>query len=68
MLRGGMDDIVGHGWFSGLVWATLESKLYRAPHIPTISSDKDVSNFEEYDEDNSTQPFKCPAVDPFVDF
>lgn len=69
MLRGGMKDITNHDWFHGMVWSKLEAKEYRAPHTPAIAGDKDVSNFEEYTEDDAAQPFKCPAAgDPFVGF
>ena len=69
MLRGGINDITNHDWFHGMVWSKLEAKEYRAPHTPVIAGDKDVSNFEEYTEDDAAQPFKCPAGgDPFVGF
>ena len=46
----GFDDIRRHYWYAGFDWkAFIEMKL-SAPHVPSISGDNDLSNFDEYDE------------------
>ena len=53
---------------TGMIWSKLEAKEYRAPHTPAIAGDKDVSNFEEYPEDDSSQSFSFKGKDPFAEF
>ena len=54
-LSGGVDDIINDPFFDGFNWKGIEAQTVKAPFIPPIQNDKDTSNFDEYDE-NDTIP------------
>jgi hypothetical protein len=39
-------DIKNHPWFAGLSWDAVFSKKIKAPFIPKLSSDIDITNFD----------------------
>ena len=49
-LKGGADDVKKHAFFKKIAWPSLLLKKIEAPYKPTISSELDSSNFEEYDD------------------
>lgn len=49
-LKKGHRDISGHAFFKPLSFDQLLKKQIPAPHVPTIDSPTDTSNFEEYED------------------
>lgn len=43
---GGADEIKAHPWFQGVDWDIILNKEIKAPFIPVIKNDVDVSNFD----------------------
>lgn len=43
---GGADEIKAHPWFQGVDWGMIYRKEIKAPFIPVIKNDVDVSNFD----------------------
>lgn len=57
----GAAQVKRHPWFSRLDWAALEARTLRAPMVPTITDPLDTSNFDEFDDvDTSPQPMNGP--------
>ena len=56
-LKRGAMDIKDHPWFSGINWRHLDYKKIDAPWIPEISDPLDTSNFDDYEEDDSIEPY-----------
>ncbi|KAF9191451.1 hypothetical protein BGZ51_007307 [Haplosporangium sp. Z 767] len=50
-LRGGASDIKNHPWFGGVNWDQVYSRQIEAPYRPTVLSEGDASNFDDYPED-----------------
>lgn len=44
--KNGASDIKSHPWFEKLDWNNIEAKNIKAPFIPLIKSEVDVSNFD----------------------
>ena len=49
VLKGGATLIKRHAWFRGFDWKALEQGTMKAPIVPTVKSDVDLTNFEEYE-------------------
>jgi len=43
---GGSEEIKAHPWFQGVDWGMVYRKEIKAPFIPVIKNDVDVSNFD----------------------
>ncbi len=43
----GIEEIKGHPWFDKVNWNALVTKSIKAPFVPILSSDADISNFDE---------------------
>jgi len=43
---GGAEEIKAHPWFHGVDWGVIYRKEVKAPFIPIIKNDVDVSNFD----------------------
>ena len=54
-LKGGSSDIKKHKWFAGLNWDDLANHRIAPPYIPTLTSEGDARNFEDYPEE--TEPY-----------
>jgi len=42
----GADEIMDHPWFIDVDWCRMLLKEYRAPFIPKLKNEVDVSNFD----------------------
>lgn len=56
-MRGGAADVKAHPFFRELDWPALLSKTLAAPWRPKLANALDTSNFDQYDEDDSCEPF-----------
>eukprot|EP00479_Gromia_sphaerica_P012794 TRINITY_DN6881_c0_g1_i1.p1 TRINITY_DN6881_c0_g1~~TRINITY_DN6881_c0_g1_i1.p1 ORF type:complete len:121 (-),score=21.97 TRINITY_DN6881_c0_g1_i1:178-540(-) len=56
VINGGADNIKNHLWFKGFSWEDLANGTMRAPIIPTIKNEEDLSNFEEYPDEDDEFP------------
>ncbi|XP_051912526.1 serine/threonine-protein kinase Sgk1-like [Hippocampus zosterae] len=43
----GVEEITGHPWFSKINWDKLLAKEYRAPYVPHLKSELDLSHFDD---------------------
>ena len=41
------EDLKRHSFFSSINWTKLENKVYKAPIVPSLKNDEDVSQFAE---------------------
>jgi hypothetical protein len=41
------EEIRTHPWFEKVNWNALMSKSIKAPFVPILTSDADISNFDE---------------------
>eukprot|EP01083_Nonionella_stella_P086295 239690_1 len=57
---GGAAAVKAHPWFRGFDWNSLISRSTKAPIVPTITDNCDLSNFDNYPEDEK-------AVQKYVD-
>lgn len=48
-------------------WDAVRNRRARSPYVPPINDALDSSNFDEYDEDDNTQPY-IGSQEFFVDF
>lgn len=68
-LKGGVDDIKKHKWFTGLDWQGVLSMQVSPPIKPSVRSDHDTSNFEKYpDSFEEGAPIDKRDQELFVDF
>jgi len=58
--RLGMREFKLHRWFTGIKWDALLKRRMPAPHVPTITSPFDASNFEAYDENVVDEEYLAP--------
>jgi len=65
-LKAGVDDIKMHKWFREISWADLLEKRLPAPFKPSVKSETDTSNFDDYPDSTDTPPAVPAAQDPFV--
>jgi len=54
--KGGIRDIQKHKWFDGFNWEGLRQRTLQPPILPTIRSQLDTSNFDEYPMDTDGPP------------
>ncbi|OAF69939.1 hypothetical protein A3Q56_02321 [Intoshia linei] len=50
-LKGGVNDIKSHKWFTISDWLSIYHKQVEAPFIPKVKGNGDFSHFDEYDEE-----------------
>ena len=43
----GAEEIKNHPWFDKVNWNALLNKSIKSPFVPILSSDADISNFDE---------------------
>ena len=58
----GIGEVAGHPFFAGTDWDALVAKTTKAPWVPELSGETDVSHFDAYDDDT-----EGPQVDPIPD-
>mmetsp|Transcript_17988 Transcript_17988/g.35161 ORF Transcript_17988/g.35161 Transcript_17988/m.35161 type:complete len:804 (+) Transcript_17988:50-2461(+) len=57
VIKGGADTIKQHQWFNGFSFDDLIKRKIKSPWCPTIQHDFDLSNFDEYDDEDDIQYF-----------
>ena len=62
-MKNGVKDIIKHKWFSGYDWDGLMAGTLDPPIKPKVKSKEDMSNFDEYPDDE-TKVAPCPSWDP----
>jgi serine/threonine protein kinase len=67
-MRGGVNDIKNHRFFTGLDWSRLVQKLLVMSYIPNIASANDSSNFSAYPDSATQSPPIKRSDDPFIDW
>ncbi|KAK4689350.1 hypothetical protein P7C73_g764, partial [Tremellales sp. Uapishka_1] len=58
-LRGGPKDVMGHQWFAGVDWGSLERKEIGAPIVPRVGNMGDSQNFQRYP---PPRPHELPGI------
>lgn len=59
VVKGGSKLIKKHPWYKGFEWQHCFDKKIPAPYIPSIKDSRDVSNFDEYDEEeDDAEPYR----------
>lgn len=64
-LKNGVDDIMNHKWFSRIDFQLLERKQFPAPFQPTVRSETDTGNYDDYPDSDQEAPPLPAAQDPF---
>ena len=67
-LKGGVNDIKFHKWFSGINWQKIIMGEAKAPYVPTIAGPDDCTNFEYIEEVEELNVPVDPSVDPFLEW
>mmetsp|Transcript_97842 Transcript_97842/g.209879 ORF Transcript_97842/g.209879 Transcript_97842/m.209879 type:complete len:328 (-) Transcript_97842:282-1265(-) len=67
-LKNGVDDVKQHKWFKDVDWQALLEKKVTAVFKPTVKSESDTSNFDDYPDSDEQPPVVSAAQDPFVDW
>jgi len=62
-MKNGVKDIIKHKWFAGFDWAGLMKRELTPPIQPVVKSSDDMSNFDEYPEDEEVVA-ECVDWDP----
>jgi hypothetical protein len=57
------DEIRSHPWFEKVNWNALLAKSIKAPFVPILTSDSDISNFDEEFTSCSVESFNDSAPD-----
>jgi CRP-like cAMP-binding protein len=57
-IRGGVEDVKNHPWFSTIDWERLVNQELAAPFVPTLKNALDTSMFDPYDENDHVQSYK----------
>ena len=58
-VEGGPSKIKEHPWFfENLSWKTLAAQGYKAPIVPKVKDDFDVSNFPDSSPDDGAEPIE----------
>ena len=56
VVKGGAKLIKRHPWFKGFDWKQLVERKMKTPIVPKIKNSIDMSNFEEYPEEEEEFP------------
>jgi len=64
-LKNGVNDIKQHKWFREIEWERLVLKEYESPYKPSVKSESDTSNFDEYADSEDLPPVVDANQDPF---
>jgi len=67
-LKNGVDDIKTCKWFKDMRWDKLLDKELSPPYKPSVKSETDTSNFEDYPDSNEPPPAVSAAQDPFANW
>jgi protein kinase A len=67
-MKGGVNDIKNHRFFSGFDWVRLLQKSMQMRYIPPIRSQNDSSNFSHYPDSPTLSPPLKRSDDPFIDW
>jgi len=67
-LKGGVDDIKTHRWFSDIDWEALEAKKIPATFKPPVKSKGDTANYSSYPDSTEQPKAVKPAEDPFINW
>lgn len=54
--KSGLKDIQKHKWFDGFNWEGLRKRSLTPPIVPTVRSNSDASNFDDYPPDHEAAP------------
>lgn len=70
--QGGIQNVLGHAWFSGLDWNALKTRTLRAPYVPTWSVPPDAwKSIDDVSmiclEHQAGNPEKLPRPVPYED-
>jgi len=58
VVKGGAKLIKKHAWYKDFDWDKLVKREIKAPFVPNIKSDIDISNFDDYgDDEDEIQPY-----------
>eukprot|EP01006_Ploeotia_vitrea_P037740 TRINITY_DN66166_c3_g2_i1.p1 TRINITY_DN66166_c3_g2~~TRINITY_DN66166_c3_g2_i1.p1 ORF type:complete len:811 (+),score=504.52 TRINITY_DN66166_c3_g2_i1:84-2435(+) len=57
VVKGGAAQVKAHAWFAGFDWDALYNRTMKPPIVPKIKNDLDLSNFDDYPEDDVVQPY-----------
>lgn len=69
MRPGGTQNVKDHVWYEGFSWQQLENRTMEVPYLPTVASNKDLTNFGDWDAVRPRQvPFVDDGSDCFRDF
>jgi len=47
IFKDGAEEVMNHKWFKNLNWNGILNKKIKAPYIPKIKDELDVSNFDK---------------------
>lgn len=74
-LKGGVEDIKQHRWFSKVDWKNLLAKKLQVFYKPNVKyvmfelrNAGDTSNFNNYPDSDTLPPALKPTEDPFIDW
>jgi len=67
-LKNGVDDIKTHKWFKDINWDDLAAKKVPTEFKPTVKSESDTSNFDDYPDSEELPPVVAKEQDPFVNW
>lgn len=67
-LKGGVNDIKDHRWFSGVQWKKILDKQLTAPYIPKVKGEGDTSNYSQYPEPTDQPRALKSSEDPFLNW
>jgi len=57
-----------HAWFRGLDFEEIQQKTVPPPWRPSLSSERDLSNYEKFPDSEEASDLQCRGADPFIDF
>lgn len=66
--KGGAQSIKEHPWFDGFDWKALHEKRIPGPIIPKIKSPEDISNFDDYPDDDHVPVYHDNGTEWDADF
>jgi len=68
VVKGGAQNIKDHPWFKGFDWDALINKKMKAPIVPNIKNSEDLSNFDEYPDDDDVPAYIDDGTDWDAEF